>query len=335
MTCQFFNGGMQLIDAINGNNIFAGTSVEIKSFSANLGSGGSESSLDLDLVQNLCSSSGTGNINTGYAVRFICNGFVFGGIVDKIEYNESASGVGWKVKISDPRKLLDNVQLLLSGSFCGLRLPNFIDVQSILEGGVAGACGANYNYNPENIMPGISSCNSFGFGRKGVTGTNYLSAIQAIYNGGPPLQTIYGDNIYYNLSQIVNIANTIPYAGTDSSSMSLLQLITSICDEAGHDFTTSLNGNTINFQTINRRVQTSLNALPSLISTYKNGNQPTLVSSSLGSEVTYENTKKVIIGDNISYCKYGNFPVRMILGLNFFSLIIFSIIPLMANTYPQ
>lgn len=322
MTCQFFNGGMQLIDAITGNNIFAGTSVEIKSFSANLGSGGSESSLDLDLVKNLCTGSGTGNLNTGYAVRFICNGFVFGGIVDKIEYNESASGVGWKVKISDPRKFLDNVQLLLSGSFCGLRLPNFIDVQSILEGGVAGACGTSYSYNPENIMPGTASCNSFGVGRKGintfsgkgVSGTNYLRAIQAVYNAGPPLQTIYGDNIYYNLSKIVNIANTIPYAGTDSSSMSLLQLITSICDEAGYDFTTSLNGNTINFQTINRRVQTSLNALPSLINTYKFGNQPTLVSSSLGTEVTYENTKKVIIGDNISYCKYGNFPVRMILG---------------------
>lgn len=64
MTCQFFNGGMQLVDAISGANIFAGTSVEIKSFSANLGSGGSESSVDLDLVENLCTGAGTGDLRT-------------------------------------------------------------------------------------------------------------------------------------------------------------------------------------------------------------------------------------------------------------------------------
>ena len=307
MTCQFFNGSMQLYDAFTNQSIFAGTSVEIKSFSANMGTGNSESSIELDLVYNQCSNIGTGNLRAGYAVIFVCNGFEFGGIVDKIDYNESSSGRGWKVRISDPRKLLDNYKLLLSGNFCNINLPNFCNVQYLLEGGSAAGCSTAYSAVPDSVLPNIGDCNDFGLGRNASGGTYLLSAIRAVQAGGPAPQTIHGGSLPSDLSPIIALASTVPYAITDSPSMSLLQLITEICDEAGYDFMVGLSGSTIVYNVINRRVQTNLNGISNLIDSYGvNSSAPTLVSSSYGSEVTYQPTKKVVIGDNVQYCKYGS-----------------------------
>jgi hypothetical protein len=319
MTCQFFTGSSRLYDAITGSDIFAGTSVEIKSFSANLGTGGSESSVDLDLVYNQCSNAGVGNLNTGYAVIFQCNGFIFGGFVDRLEYNESESGIGWKVRIVDPRKFLENVQILLDGYYCGINnFTNFINVQNILEGSSTGPACAGISI-PELQLPSLTvGCPNYGNGKLGAGRTSYLSALSAIQAGGPPLKTIYGDNIFYDLTPIINVASTVPYAGSDSPNTTLLGLITSACDEAGFDFGATLNGGTINFYTINRRVQTSLSSLPSLISAYRDGPNPTLISSSYGTETSYQTTKKVVLGDNIQYLKYGNTinQTRMIIGYN-------------------
>jgi hypothetical protein len=292
MTCQFFTGSSRLYDAITGSDIFAGTSVEIKSFSSNLGTGGSESSVDLDLVYNQCSNAGLGNLNTGYAVIFQCNGFVFGGFVDRLEYNESESGIGWKVRIVDPRKFLENVQILLDGYYCGINnFTNFINVQNILEGSSTGPACAGISV-PESQLPSITiGCPNYGNGKIGSGRTSYIAALLAIQAGGPPLKTIYGDNIFYDLTPIINVASTVSYAGSDSPNTSLLGLITSACDEAGFDFGATLNGGTINFYTINRRVQTNLNALPSLISSYRDGPNPTLISSSYGTETSYQTTK--------------------------------------------
>jgi hypothetical protein len=317
MVCQTFTGSMTLVNAITGANVFAGTSVEIKGFSSNLGTSNSESSIDLDLVYNQCTNTGVGDLNVGYPVIFTCNGFIFGGFVDKIEYSESESGVGWKVRITDPRKFLDNVQILLDGYYCPItNFTNFINVQNLLEGTSAGTACAGI-VNPEIQLPSITyGCPFYGAGKLGSGRTSYLAALNAVEFGGPPLYTIQGQPIYYDLTPIRNVVADVPWAGSDSPNTTLLQLISSACDEAGYDFVVTLSGNVITFTTINRRTQNSLSGvLPSLISYYKNTTK-TLISSSYGNETSYQTTKKVIIGDNIHYLKYGNTynQTNMIIG---------------------
>lgn len=334
MTCQTFTGTMALVHAITGENVFAGTSVVIKGFTANGGTSNSEASVELDLVYHQCSNLGAGNLDVGFPVIFTCNGFIFGGFVDRIEFNESESGLGWKVRITDPRKFLDNVKILLDGYYCSINgITNFINVQSLLEGTSAGICLSSppYILNPQPPFPTTtevnlpnvnvaSLCSSYGYGKLGSGRTSYWAALSGIQIYGPPLYTIQGQPIFYNLNPIINELINVPWAATDSPNTTLLQLISSACDEAGFDFIVNLEfGGTITLNLVDRRIETSLSQLSNIKQYYQDVTK-TLISSSRGTETSYQTTKKIIIGDNVQYLKYGYSytQTRMVLGYDNF-----------------
>ena len=182
---------------IYGADLLTNSNVEIKSFNSNLGSGGTESSLDLEFVLNQCEDSAyVPDILTGDPIIFSCGtNFSFGGIVRKIEKSQSASGISWKMSISDPRKLLDSVKLILNGYYCPIvdRLtlqsePNIINVQNLLEGNSVpyNLCVAGINqYNPGVDLPKINEenkCLDYGYGKMSNGRTAYYYALVALHN---------------------------------------------------------------------------------------------------------------------------------------------------------
>ena len=298
MACSNFSGSMSLTN--NGINI-TGSAV-IKGFSSNLGIGSSDSSIDIDLVADQCNGFDPGSITIGQPATFTCGGFSFGGFVDKIEFSQSESGTGWKVRLGDPKRFLDNVKVLLDGFYCNILMDNFINVQYLLEGSSVGfgICSPGGIPNPDINLPSVGYCGSYGYGKLGAGRTAYLQALMAIQQS-PALVAPDGSSIGCSLSPIIAIASAIPWAGTDSPSMSLLQLITATCDEAGYDFIATMNNGMISFITIDRSISTNLNSLPNIIQGFSDNG--ILLSSSYGKEVSYQTTKRIVIGDNIQYLK--------------------------------
>lgn len=320
------------------------SSVVIKSFSSNLGTGGSESSVDLEVVWDQCDDQLIIGPNVGDPVIFKCGNFEFGGIVDDIKENQSTSGMSWNIKISDPRKLLDSVQLLLDGYYCPVNVPNIFNVQNLKEGSSASLqiCNGQTNllFSPIDILDEISTnypnlpevggppdyCNYFGTSKSAYnniyTGkTNYYTSLLAIDSPVPNkhypiVYTSNGISLQLDLTNIIyGVASTVPYAGTDSTSVSLLDFITSVCNEAGYDFNVSLGlgfgwNNSpwsglvlprIVFNVINRKIPGTLAGLNTFIQGKITAG--TLISSSAGIENSYAKTKKIVIGDNVKYIR--------------------------------
>jgi hypothetical protein len=66
----------------------------------------------------------------------------------------------YKLKIIDPRKVLENVSILLQGYYCdyGIQAPNFINIASFVENGVAVCPPGDDTQN----WPRVGNCGNFG-----------------------------------------------------------------------------------------------------------------------------------------------------------------------------
>ena len=316
MVCQNFSGRPDILHANTGNSVFGSNNgVFIKGFSANLGVGGSESSVDIDLVYDLCTNGNLADISPGYAVILTYGSFSFGGIVDKIDYNESESGIGWKIRISDPRKLLSSVGVLVDGYICPTfnSETNFINLDNLLQGDSAGAAACSGSY----IMPNVGNCGAYQYGKRLGGGTYFLQALNALQSKGPALYTPSGVALYTDLSQLISVvANRASWATFQGTSVSLLDFITQAADAAGVDIQVNLNGQYINIIPIDRYTEfPGLGAFDTLVQQAKNSG--ILVNHSSGSELTYNTSKKLILGNNIHYMSesyYANGQVLMYIG---------------------
>lgn len=289
--CRPVNTAVSFIYA-TGGAVISGD-IKLSNFSLTLGLGSSASNLDLELVYNPC--GGAGGIQVppiGRAVRFTCGGLSFGGIINSRSYSESAGGISYKFKIIDPRKILENVSVMLKDYYCPLEAPNFINVLQYIEQGVA-VCPPG---NDTNNWPRVGRCGNFG--RSGGANGTYLSmALQAIQGNNIPVFTTAGERLRLNLGSVIAVCPQ--YAKTDGTSASLLSLISQACDEGACDFTVTLEGNTITVWTINRAIQPSFGLIQGIIASAQTSG--TLISGEIGEEELYENANKVVIGEKVSY----------------------------------
>jgi hypothetical protein len=276
---------------VQGGPVIAGN-IKLSNFSLTLGIGSSSSNLDLELVYDNCGGSNGITIPPiGRAVRFSCGQLSFGGIINSRTYSETSNGFSYKFKIIDPRKILENVSVMLKDYYCPLEAPNFINVASILERGVA-VCPPGID---TQNWPRIGSCVNFARSG-GDNGTNLVSALQAIQRTSTVYTTI-GEPLTLNLG---NVLAACPfYAVTEASSASLLSLISQACDEGACDFTVTLEGSTITVWTIDRTIQPSFGLIRQIIDTAQNNG--TLLSGEIGEEELYENSNRVVVGEKVSY----------------------------------
>lgn len=289
-SCRNINSPISFTYA-RGGPVITGA-VTLSNLSLTLGIGSSASNLDLELVYNAC-IGGTPQIpQIGRAVRLTCGSLSFGGIINSRSYSESSSGISYKFKIIDPRKILENVSVMLRDYYCPLAAPNFINVLPFIEQGVAVCPPGNDTHN----WPRVGGCGNFGRSG-GANGTYIKSVLQAIQGNGIPVYTTTGEALSLNLGNVIAVCPQ--YAKTDGVSTSLLSLIAQACDEGGCDFTVTLEGTAVTVWVINRNIQPQFGLIQGIIANAQSSG--TLISGEIGEEELYENANKVVIGEKVSY----------------------------------
>jgi hypothetical protein len=213
------------------------------------------------------------------------NTFTHGGILQ--HYVSSSSGDGYPVytvDVLDPRIILDGVQIILSGYIGATEVvPNLINIFGYLESQGFGNTLVN-----DGGVPFVKIRQALG-DMIGVAG------ILSSHDYGGPFINFRGHNYSLDISEI---PVTSPYYRVPGNFISLLELISIVCQDHGHDFhcvlIQSAISNIIKIKTIDRRAQPQGNVLSSYISNVSN-----VISKEVGKELRTDPTSMFLVGGQV------------------------------------
>lgn len=193
----------------------------------------------------------------------------FSGIVESYKRtNSSSANPEYSIRLVDAREILDAAKVIV-GSYTGsvLGVPNLYNVYGLYESGGYGNSGWN---------------------EAGMPWANVKNGLLSLINGSSPL-SFRGYNYLLDLSWLPSMPADYRIPGP---SLSILEFISQVCRDGGHDFFVQLVGNIITVKTISRVAQpASFNEINAFVS-YVGGQ----VSSEAGRELRNETTSKMVIG---------------------------------------
>jgi hypothetical protein len=256
----------------------------VVSFNSSLGLGATESSLNVDLVED-CEASPPdyflpkdGSVIVGAPVYLQAGDFSFGGVLTGWSYSQGSSGRTYNAKIVDPRQLLENTVVIVD-SYLGnpVQAINYFNA---------------YAYYESQVLQG--NCNVFGSSRGNEKGMPYQKIVQALTGMNP---TIYSPTGYQYTIDFSSFPQGLPeYYRVAGPSISLLQILQDVCDVLGYEFFVSLvSGNIITIGLINLRSQPG--SFANIISAYDG----IATDISYGQELRNETTKSVLFGEKQHY----------------------------------
>jgi hypothetical protein len=300
-----------------GGNPFS-SNVTLKNFGLTFGIGSQASNLDVELLYNGC-----GNYadvpptlpDIGRVMTFICNSITFCGVVNSRSYSTSASGYTFKVALKDPKEILDNVTVMYKKYYCSIpSFANFINVMPLIEANVA-VCPPGED--SEN-WPRVNSCGYFGNsglpGYSPENGTHLFKVLLAL--NGRTVYTTSGEPLNLDLSFLAAVVySRAPWARLTGEAESLSSIIDQACRDIASDYFVMLDGLTITVVLIDRTIQPQLGVISNIISSARQTG--TLVSSDEGQQEIYEESNRIIVGDNVNYLAEVdamNKPVALFLG---------------------
>lgn len=212
-------------------------------------------------------------------VYFSMGGFEFNGILQRYHKREEAGGYPtYEVVVVDPREILDGAKLILGGYSGAVTVPNLVNIYGWWES------------------------QGFGLSQADETGM-YWSKIATALNAimGTPAGTDYGSPLNYHgyaygldLSQLP--ATNAYYKISNNTTLSLLELISQVCDDHGCNFFVDLVGTTIRVRTVSRASQPALGVLNSLVDATRG---TTMVRADTGLEGRNEVTSSFLFGGEV------------------------------------
>lgn len=310
--CQDITSVFSLLDAESKLAVM-GDRVRLKGCSVNIGIGAGSSTITLDLVADSCTPEGQYTDDgidlpfTGTPVIFTCNQLVFGGIISSLVYTENSSGFDYKVVITDPKKVLEGVTVLLKGYYCdpipGAIIANFVNINKLLEEDVAWCPPREDTEN----WPDIKDCTNFGKagGSQGPFLSEVLEKIQATYGGGlgafgEAFYTTDARKIYVDLRVLVSLLKQrAPYARTTQANATLTDLIDTACNLIACDYTILLVGLAATVYVIDRTLPPPMNVIKTLVTEVQSSGK--LISGSIGRDEIYAPSNRIVLGDNVQY----------------------------------
>lgn len=213
---------MSNCDIITSPITFLGASV--LSFNSSLGLGSSESTLNVDLIED-CETDPpqkfqpkVGTIGVGAPVLFKAGIFEFGGVLTNWTVSQGGSGKTFNAKVSDPRQLLENC-VVITDSYLGtpLKSNNYFNVYNEMEG---------------QVLNG--NCNVFGASLSSERGTPYKKVIESLIRMDP---TIYSPTGYTFSVDFTTFPQNLPeYYRISGPSITILGLLQDVCDVMGFEF---------------------------------------------------------------------------------------------------
>lgn len=319
--CRFVNAAFDLT-YLSGAPLFQGD-LRLIGFNVNMGIGDGSSILDLDIAIDTCIGAGGGTVpGVGLAAFFRSRttDFEFNGIINSATYTDGPNGRIFKYKIVDPKKLLDNVYVLLKDYYCNLgleSLPNFINFAYYHEGITSAVCPPGQD--TEN-WPRVGGCGGYGtsgiFGSSSQNGVSISKVLDRISSSVITILTTDGDRLYLDLSRLAaRVRSFAPWSKTDSTGMSLGALVAQAAEDSACDYIVTLErGGFVVVWPIDRTTVIAGNPISAIIAAYKQSG--TLLNSEEGSAELYEPSNKVIFGDKVSYisevdCRNGKASMMM------------------------
>lgn len=265
----------------------------ISSFTTNVGWGGNPSQLSCVLVEDPTNNDLFSNPPLGSPRIFSFGDFSFGGIVKNYTYNEGEEKT-YTVQIDDPREILQGVMVILDGYHGSVsnQIHNVINAIYFYENGTFGlspSSDAGYTWSRTNSVPLLSSVGTVN------DEIGLRRAILETINGPKPIKF---NNHYFRIN-LDNLPQMSPHYRIQGDVISLLDIITQICNDAGFDYIFEIieptnDHHVIKIKTIDRTSNEILNSQVNQQSVIKN-----FIESKRGTElnsfkVGYElNTDKV------------------------------------------
>lgn len=262
----------------------------VLSFNGTLGLGSQESTLSVELVED-CDKGKSFAVETGRPYVFPTNSggmsFSFAGIVTNWSANEGSGGKTYSVTLSDPRRLLENTSIIVDTYPGNINARNVFNVYGLYEQTAGGSC-AN-------------------FGSSGVIndrGMPYQKVIQAMQNNPVTVFTpTMSNGIAYSFSvDFSNVPSSLPqYYRVNGPSISILQLITDICEAIGYEFYVYLapaiggTPNVIKFGFID------LNQIPTSFNWIIDNLKGNVTERSYGRELRLEKQRTMVFGEKVHY----------------------------------
>lgn len=282
-----------------GKFLFMGANVKSATSTIGLGSN-SQSQLDIILVESPDDGELFSPPVNGQPAIFVAGNFRFAGLVQRYQKNKDQGGEYYQVTITDPRMILSNAKVIMGGySGATSVMNNLYNVYGYWE-----STGYGNSLVTEGGMPWYMVRNAL---------VNMINTGGNAYGG--PL-SFMGYTYKIDLSAIPDppVEYRIP-----SSSMSILDLISEICTDGGHDFFVTLEaGNVIKINTINRITAPPLGTLTSLIESAETGTTDAqkLVRSSSGVEIRNETNSVFMVGGEITVLHQTN-SISTFWGIDF------------------
>ena len=210
---------------------FCGASVT--SFNASCGWNSQESTLDVSLVEDTRNGDAFMVPVSGDVRTFEYGGFTFSGLVRDVTMSGSSGGNPlYAMTLVDPRVLLSGYQVMLGEYYGPITAPNIANIYGYLEQNGFGNSGANSSGIVWNqVLGGIDQVVGLAGG--------------GLY-GGPI--SYKGNTFQLNLQNLPRLNQYYRLTGT----MTLMDVISTVCDAGGCDFFVELVNGVITVYTISR-----------------------------------------------------------------------------------
>ena len=304
----------------------------VQSVSSSVGWGGNSSTCDLVLVEDPSNDLTWNPPEVGAACFFQYAGFYFGGIFTRWTYSNTTGGKTYKVLLESPAKLLDGVQAIMDG-FEGTEYnfgsgynrfrPSSVNPNITTE--------VNNVYNPlghfENFSSGgtedsksifgAAQTNSAGFPAKKLLETlQLLSCPDENPDAGFAHSCVFGEQEYYkiDLTKLIEVTpENYRFSGTTQNLNSLISDVTELVqndyfvtvvpkddetlnDEDGDPIQGGgvMTDPVITIETIDKGRPPTGGVVETLVAGFTGGG--TLMSSSVGQELTDDTTQKIVLG---------------------------------------
>jgi hypothetical protein len=284
----------------------------ISGFNARLGFGGSESTVNVDLVfaKNICMPSPSLQDDSdpndspcvledcedtdkydgrlGYLYTFSLGGFCFRGILTNHTYSEGSDGFKYKLTLGDGRNLLNNTTVILNSIYD--RPPVELE-HSVLN-------ALYFLEQSVDDCDGAEKCDDFmksGANKKGI----FLKRAIEKLDGKQIQVPISKICLKLNFSKLKEIIPSTYRTTTTEST--ILDLIVLCCEEAGYDFFCKINNdNEIEIVPVNYKKQVTDKPLLQFLDDL-DATDDIVISREYGEEMTFEKNKRIIFGDNYHY----------------------------------
>lgn len=255
----------------------------ICSFNANIGWGNSVSTLQVSLVEDPKNFDEFIAPSMGYPCSFFYNSWRFDGLLNNIEYiSGQSSNRTISVTLIDPRQILEGVQVILSG--------------------YSGSINAIYNlYN----VYGYLESQGFGTSQTNNVGMPWLLLTQTLdaMIDNYPIRHM-GVPYFIDLSELPYIDPSYRVSG---NCVTMMDLITDLCETASCDFFITLVGNVIKLRTVSRTYQPLTGRIQAFIDSLGQVNE-----KRVGFEAEYHPVGRFLVGAQVEQLYYAYNPSNVL-----------------------